>query len=180
MAVRQEAAKHESTGAPVPPASGDASARPAISRRQRAAMEEARQHGQAAATLAGPAGASAESETQRQQECKPLQGKIPGRTTGLPYFRTPYSNLTFSTDSRAMQTLRDKIERYGKQHLLEHIKGWSGDHVQSCGNTFFLVPKEGVIRSADPAIEYLDEIWALANPGEEPPGALNTALREHC
>ena len=180
MAVWEEAAALDSTGAAVLPASGDASDRPASGRRKRPAAAEAKPGSRAAAMLAGPAGASADSEARRLQNRSRPHGKMLGLTTRLPYFYGHASSLEFSASSEAMQTLRNKINMYGKQHLLEHIKGWKGNRTESSGNVQFLVPHEGVIRSADPAIDYLDEVWALANPGKTPPGELNTAVQEQC
>ena len=186
VAVREEAAKHDSTGAAVPPASGDASTPQASSRRQRPAVAKGKQDSQAAqdsqapAKPAGLAGASAQSEARRLQKRSRSQSMMQGATTGLPYFMGHSSNLAFTAGNVAMKRLRDRIEGYGKRHLLELIKGWTGNRTESSGNVQFLVPGEGVLRSADRAIDYLDEVWALANPEKEPPGALNTALQEHC
>ena len=170
----------------MPPASGDASTPQASSRRQRPAVAKEKQDSQAAqdsqapAKPAGPAGASAQSEARRLQKRSRSQSMMQGATTGLPYFMGHSSNLAFTASSVAMKRLHDRIEGYGKRHLLELIKGWTGNRTESSGNIQFLVPGEGVLRSADRAIDYLDEVWALANPEKEPPGALNTALQEHC
>ena len=180
VAVLEEAAKHDSMGTAVPPASGDASAPPASSRRQRPAVAKGKQDSQAAAKGAGPAGASAESKARRPRERGRPPDKMLGLTTGLPYFRGHASNIPFSAKSEAMQRLRDRIENYGKRHLLELIKGWTGNRTESSGNIQFLVPEEGVIRAADRAIDYLHEVWALANPDKEPLGELSTALWECC